>query len=114
MLQSLFADSLKQKITKSMKKAAMEAAAGGACAPPPCAPCGMPLKVKRRKGKSGHCMFCCSTNNEFYGNMGIGVYGTVSYGDMHTNTNNVISSSISPLARSSRTDPSICARSPTQ
>ena len=111
MLQSLITDSLKPKVTKPTTKEAMEAAYGGACAPPPCVPCGTPLKVNRRKGKTGHCMFCCSTNNKFYGNLGVGDYGTVSYGDMHSNTNKNISST-SSLAHSSRRDLLIFARSP--
>ena len=111
MLQSLITDSLKPELTKSMKKATTQAATGGACAPPPCVPCGSPLKVKRRKGKSGHCVFCCNANNEIYGNMGMGDYGAVSYGDIHTNTNKNVSS-ISSLACSSCKDLSIFARSP--
>lgn len=35
----------------------MEAAAGGACAPPPCKPCGTPLKVK--DGRVNRHIACC-------------------------------------------------------
>ena len=108
MLKSLIADSLLPKVTKSMKKAAAEAAAEGACAPPTSVPCGAPLRIERRKGKSGHCMFCCSANNRFYGNMEVGQYGAVTYGD--TNNNNTSPTSRT-LASSSRIDPPIFARS---
>ncbi len=82
-LQSPIADSLKPKITKSMKKAATEVAAGGACAPQACVPCGAPLKVKRRTGKTNHCLFCCTTHNALYGNMGMGDHGMVSGASIH-------------------------------
>jgi hypothetical protein len=104
MLKSLIADSLLPKVTKSMKKAAAEAAAGGACAPPPSVPNGAPLRIERRKGKSGHCMFCCTHNYENDGGIQDGRYGAVTDGGIKykyisPNTNHISASSshIDPL-----------------